>query len=146
MIVYNYDADLEVSDTCVRSSLLSWVELVGQQEGHLACEKLSGGVLAWLSLWSELQTCICHSWCHCHPLSLASVKSRLVLPFWYWLTWVVPQKGPLNGWVCVTTNYLTQTVQISRQSIWVENINMTYDCTAPPNPKPTKPRNITIHA
>ena len=26
MIVYNYDADLEVSDTCVRSSLLSWVE------------------------------------------------------------------------------------------------------------------------
>jgi len=48
--------------------------------------------------------------------------------------------------VSVTTNYLTQTVQISRQSIWVENINMTYDCTAPPNPKPTKPRNITIHA
>ena len=28
MIVYNYDADLEVSDTCVRSSLLSRVELV----------------------------------------------------------------------------------------------------------------------
>jgi len=27
MIVYNYDVDLEVSDTCVRSSLLSWVEL-----------------------------------------------------------------------------------------------------------------------
>ena len=25
LIVYNYDADLEVSDTCVRSSLLSWV-------------------------------------------------------------------------------------------------------------------------
>ena len=34
-------------------------------------------------------------------LSLASVKSRLVLPFWYWLTWVVPEKGPLNGCVCV---------------------------------------------
>ena len=33
--------------------------LVGQQEGHLACEKiLSGGVLAWLSVWSEVQTCI----------------------------------------------------------------------------------------
>jgi len=26
-------------------------------------------------------------------LSLASVKSRLVLPFWYRLTWVVPEKG-----------------------------------------------------
>ena len=32
--------------------------LVGQQEGHLACKKLSGRVLAWLSVWSEVQTCI----------------------------------------------------------------------------------------
>ena len=33
----------------------------------------------------------------------ASVKSRLVLPFWYRLTWVVLEKGPLNGCarVCV---------------------------------------------
>jgi len=35
------------------------------------------------------------------PLSLASVKSRLVLPFWYWPTQVVLEKGPLNGCVCV---------------------------------------------
>ena len=71
--------------------------LVGQQEGHLACKKLSGGVLAWLSVWSEVQTCIWPSRCHCHSLSLAAVKSRLVLPFWYELTQVVPDKGPLNG-------------------------------------------------
>jgi len=32
--------------------------LVGRQEGHPACEKLSGRVLAWLSVWSEVQTCI----------------------------------------------------------------------------------------
>jgi len=32
--------------------------LVGQQEGHPACKKLSGEVLAWLSVWSEVQTCI----------------------------------------------------------------------------------------
>ena len=31
--------------------------LVGRQEGHPACKKLSGGVLAWLSLWSKVQTC-----------------------------------------------------------------------------------------
>ena len=54
-----------------------------------------------VSVWSEVQTCICPSWCHYHSLSLASVKSRLVLPFWCWLTWVVPEKGPLNGCVCV---------------------------------------------
>ena len=33
--------------------------LVGRQEGHAACKKLSGEVLAWLSVWSEVQTCIC---------------------------------------------------------------------------------------
>jgi len=32
--------------------------LVEQHVGHLACKKLSGGVLAWLSVWSEVQTCI----------------------------------------------------------------------------------------
>ena len=32
--------------------------MVGRQEGHLACKKLCGGLLAWLSVWSEVQTCI----------------------------------------------------------------------------------------
>jgi len=32
--------------------------LVGQQEGNPACKKLSGGVLVWLSVWSEVQICI----------------------------------------------------------------------------------------
>jgi len=71
--------------------------LVGRQEGHQACKKLSGGVLTWLSVWSKVQTCIWPSWCHCHSLSLAPVKSRLVLPFWYRPTRVVPDQRPLNG-------------------------------------------------
>jgi len=32
--------------------------LVGWLEGHPACKKLSDEVLAWLSVWSEVQTCI----------------------------------------------------------------------------------------
>jgi len=28
--------------------------LVGRQEGHPACKKLSGGVLAWLVVWSDV--------------------------------------------------------------------------------------------
>ena len=55
--------------------------LVGRQEGHPACKKLSCGVLAWLPVCSEVQTCIWPSWCHCHSLSLAPVKSRLVFTF-----------------------------------------------------------------
>ena len=74
--------------------------LVGRKEGHPACKKLSCGVLTWLSDWSEVQTCIWPSGCHCHSLSLDSVKSRLALPIWYWLTWVVREKGLLNGCVC----------------------------------------------
>jgi len=38
-----------------------------------------GEVLAWLSIWGKVQICIWPSWCHCHSLSLPSVKSRLVL-------------------------------------------------------------------
>jgi len=77
--------------------------LVERQEGHPACKKLSCGVLAWLSIWSDVQTCIWPSWCHCHSLSLASVKSRLVLPFWYRLTRVVPEQRAVKWvWVCVT--------------------------------------------
>jgi len=70
---------LAAFDTVIFSALTL---LVGWQEGHPACKKLSGGVLAWLSVRSEVQTCIWPSWCHCHSLSFASVKSR----FFYRLT------------------------------------------------------------
>ena len=83
-----------------------WHCWLGGRKGIRPVKKLlSGGVLAWLFVWSEVQTCTQPSWCHCHSLSLASVKPRLVLPFWYRLTWVVPDKGPLNGCVCVLWAY-----------------------------------------
>ena len=81
-----------------------WHCWLGGRKGIRPVKKLSGGVLAWLFAWSEVQTCICPSWCHCHSLSLASVKSRLVLPFWNRPTQVVPDKGPLNICVCVWQN------------------------------------------
>ena len=92
--------------------------LVERQEEHPACKKLIVGVLAWLSAWSDVQTCICPSWYHCHSLSLASVKSTLALPFWYRVTRIVPDKGPLNG--CVCSCYLS--VAISRCVIGIYSI------------------------
>jgi len=74
--------------------------LVGRQEGHPACKKLSGG--CWLSVviclerGADLHTA---QLMPLHSLSLISVKSGLVLSFWF--TWVVSDKGPLNGCVCV---------------------------------------------
>ena len=85
---------------CFMPSVL-WHCWLGGRKGIRPVKKLSGGVLAWLFLWSDVQTCIWPSWCHCHSLSLASVKSRLVSPFWYRLTWVIPEKWPLNGCVLV---------------------------------------------
>jgi len=55
--------------------------LVGWQEGHPACKKLSGRVLAWLSAWSEVQTC---TWAQLMPLPLTVScfsKIQIDLPF-----------------------------------------------------------------
>ena len=54
----NYTSDLRqifvrVTYGCAFSALTL---LVGRQQGHPACK--SGGVLAWLSVQSEMQTCI----------------------------------------------------------------------------------------
>jgi len=43
---------LVVTDSYAFSALTLLVE---RQEGHPACKKLSGGVLAWLSVWSKVQ-------------------------------------------------------------------------------------------
>ena len=58
-------------------------------------------MLAWLSVWSEVHTCIRLHGPADATATLASVKSRLVLPFWYRPTWVVLEKWLLNGCVCV---------------------------------------------
>ena len=52
--------------TCLVSGLLQVMQFKNYSqlwvfrwlEGHPACKKLSGGVLAWLSVWSEVHTCI----------------------------------------------------------------------------------------
>jgi len=67
--------------------------VVGQQEGHPACRKLSGGTLAWLSVWDEMQICICPADATAtHYLLLQLIQigfTCLVLPFWYRFTRVV---------------------------------------------------------
>ena len=83
----------------VSISLLLWRWWLGGRKGIRPVKNWA------LGCWSEVQTFIWPSWCYCHSLSLASVKSWLVLPFWYRLTRVVPDKGPLNGSVCDTLYY-----------------------------------------
>ena len=63
-----------VSLLCISSTVLYpsvlWRCWLGGRKGIWPVKKLSGGVLVWLSVWSEVHTCIWPSWCHCHSLSL----------------------------------------------------------------------------
>ena len=128
LIVYFSNVKLLVSSGANSTIAFSALTLlVVQQEGYPACKKLSGGVLAWLSDWSEVQTCIWQSRCHCHSLSLASLKSRLVFPFWYRLTRVVLDKGPLNVCVCVCVMVL---IAVTLNAYAVFPRTLQYLCTA----------------
>jgi len=78
--------------------------LVVRQEGHPACRKIEwwgAGVVICLELSADLHTA------QLMPLPLTvSCFSKIqigfwFLPFWYRLTRVVPEKGPLNVRVCV---------------------------------------------
>ena len=51
-------------------------------------------------------------------LPLASVKSRFILPFWYQLTRVVLDKGPLNGCVCVCACVSYRPVWLGVDTAW----------------------------
>ena len=51
--------DVLVGGDAVVFAFSALMLLVGRQEWHPACKKLSDEVLAWLSVWSEVQTCIC---------------------------------------------------------------------------------------
>jgi len=76
--------------------------LVGQQEGHPACKKTEwwgAGVVVCLEQCADLHMA------QLMPLPLTVScfsKIQIGLLFWYRLTWVVPEKGPLNGCVCMS--------------------------------------------
>ena len=53
-----WDVDILYFTLLTLPTFIALTLLVGQQEGHLVCKKLSGGVRAWLSVWSKVQTCI----------------------------------------------------------------------------------------
>ena len=70
--------------------------LVGRQEEHPASKKTEwwgAGVVICLERGADLHMA------QLMPLPLTVCcfsKIQIGLPFWYWLTWVAPEKGPLN--------------------------------------------------
>jgi len=78
--------------------------LVGWHEGHPICKKKQwgAGVVICLDGSADLHMAQLMPL----PLTVSCFSEiQIVLPFWYRLTWVVPEKGPLNGCVCVCVVY-----------------------------------------
>ena len=84
-------------------TLLGW-----HQEEHLACEKLSDEVLAWLSLRNEVQMiCIWSSWCHYQPVISCFIKIQNSLTFLVPAYPVCPGKEAIK-WVSVIWSFRAQ--------------------------------------
>jgi len=95
----NYNSELFKLLTMI---LLSFVKSHGSaflwKISQLFVWLLSGVVVAWSSVWSEVQMiCISSIWCQCHPIISCCSKIQNGLPFCCWLTQVVLEKRPLNG-------------------------------------------------
>jgi len=75
-----------------------WHCWLGSRKG-IRPVKNSGGVLAWLSVWNEVQTCIWPSWCHCHSVSRFS-KIQIGFTFLVTADLVSPGKEAVKR-VCV---------------------------------------------
>jgi len=99
--------------------------LVGRQEGHPACKKLDWwgtGMVICLERRANLHMA------QLMPLPLnvsCFSKIQIGFAFWYRLTRVVPDKGPLDGCVCVhvksTYSYIF-TVVISKILAWIVSV------------------------
>ena len=84
----------------ITDAFSSLMLLVGRQEGQPACKKRVVG--CWHDYLSGARCRLAYGPADVTAThSLASVKSRFVLFFWYRLTRIVPEKGPLNGSLCV---------------------------------------------
>ena len=79
------------TDSVVPSVL--WCCWLGDRKSVQPVKNLSDEVLAWLSVWSEVQmTCVWSSWCHCHPV-ISALENPEWLSFWCRPTRVVLEKG-----------------------------------------------------
>jgi len=68
--------------------------LAGRQEEHLACK--NSVRRSWCGYLSEARNRL-FAYGPADAAAIPKPHHRLVLPFWYWLIHVVPEKTPLNG-------------------------------------------------
>ena len=79
--------------------------LVGRQEGHPVCKNWAVG--CWRSYLSGARC----------RLAYGPADATATLPFWYWLTWVILEKGLLNRCVCVHITHMWNATKFKRNCI-----------------------------
>jgi len=70
--------DFLVLHYCLQLPSVLWCCWLGGRKGIRPLKKLNVGVLAWLSVWCEVQVWISPSWCQCNWLSFAAAN-----PDWF---------------------------------------------------------------
>ena len=91
-----------------------WRCWLGGRKGIQPVKNSRGGVLSWLSVWSEVQTCIWPSWCHCHSLSCFS-KIQIGFTFLVPAHLGSPRKRAVK-WVCVVYVWIFLQSSVGDQS------------------------------
>ena len=118
--VAGYCALLHSENTIIMCLALTL--LVGRQEWHPACKKLSGGVLAWLSVRSEVQiVCIWSSWCHWDCIPKPHHLLPHLNPDWLPRDAMHPRYYP---WACVCVRLcLSVCVRLSQVGVLLKRLN-----------------------
>jgi len=115
-----------------------WCCWLGGRKGIRPVKKLSGGMLAcWRGyVWGKVQICIWPNWSDAaatHYLLLQWIEIGfifLVLPFWYWVTRIVPDKIQEGRktvvCVCVLQNMCMFHLVLHNQVAWpIDHIRLT---------------------
>jgi len=109
-----------------------YIILAGRPSGLQ--KDLSDEVLAWLSVWSEVQMiCIWSNSCHCHPIISCFIKIQIGLTLLVPAYPGCPEKRPLNGclFVCLCI-YMLDHKYIFHAHICLHGYNLSDNRYRPP--------------
>jgi len=116
---------LQTDNNAITYSSVLWHCWLGGRKG-IRPVKLSGEVLAWLPIWSEMQMiCIWSSRCHWRPIISCSSKIQNGLLFWCRPTQVVLEKRPLNG--CSSSSSTSSLILKNTHTVATNSIIRTSD-------------------
>jgi len=108
IVLFWFDIWCFVIDCCICLCMICtsvlWYCWCGIRRASALKKVLSDELLAWSSVWSEVQIiCIWSIWCHCHPVISCFIEVENGLPFWCRLTQMSWNRGSWTNVVGYTS-------------------------------------------